>query len=832
MSQVLDPPAVPDDVAALGRQVRELVVDRGVTTSDGTRERPWRLDPLPWRVDAAEWEGVAAGVAQRAELLDAVLADVYGPRRLLRSGLVPPRLVLGDAGFLPALDGVRLSGPRQLVQVAVDVARTPAGWQVLADRTQAPSGAGYAMEGRRIVSQVCAGSYRQSAVLRVGPYFQALREALQATSPDGAQEPRVAILTPGPRSATAFDQAFSAAHLGIPLVGGRDLVVREGRVWLRGLEGLEPVDVLWRRVDGADCDPLDLVRGSRLGVPGLVRAVRGGGVSVVNPLGAAVLENPALGVFLPAACRALRDEELLLGGPATYWCGDPAARSHVVTHLADLVVKSTDRAVPGATVRGWTLSAAERADLVARIGADPDAWVGQEPVHPDRTPTLTAGGVHDRETVLRTFAVAAPEGYRLMTGGLALASPTDVTGALISHTAGAIAKDLWVVAAAPDDTGTGAGAGTGTDDPTWEDLVAGLADAPERSPLRVSHPGSAPALSPRAAESWFWLGRYAERAACGVRLLRVVQDRHRDFQHRPHTPGGVALDVLLTLLEDETVPGGPGVLLGRRDLDGTIAADVDRLVACCFDVRDQLPADTWLATSALERALDAADAAAPQAPLHELLDALGEGLLALAGISAESLVRDVGWHLLQAGRRLERAAHLARTLATSATVRPDAVESLVLDSLLVAHDSVLTYRRRHQARPDLASVLGLLVLDGTNPRSLAAQVAGLHDAFAHVPGDAARTDLRARLLGDLDDLLAEADPDALAGGADGSADGDGAGMPPAAAERTRLAELLESVRWRLDALADDTTRLVTPESTSLDLDLADPGDPSSPQDPR
>lgn len=794
------------DLAVLTRQVRELVADRGVTYTDGAHERPWRLDPLPLRIDDTQWEPLAAGLAQRAELLDAVLEDLYGPRRLLRSGLLPPRAVLAHPGYLPVLDGVRLPGPRQLVLAATDVVRTADGWRVVADHAQSPTGAGYALEDRRIVSQVVADTYRESGVHRVGPYFQALRAALVAAAPPGADEPRVAILGPGPRSEGAFDQYSSGAHLGIPVVEGSDLTVRDGRVWLQGLGGGEPVDVLWRRVDAELCDPLDLRRGSRLGVPGLVHAVRSGGVSVVNPLGSGVLESPALLPYLPAVCRALRDEELAVTSAPTYWCGEPTMLSHVLANLATLTLLPTAPAPHVRALHGWTLTHAELAELADRIAAQPDAWVGQERLERDTTPVATPDGPREREAVLRAFAVGGAHGYQLMTGGLARVSPTDTPGAPVAVWAGALAKDVWVTAPTTDPTSAR--------DP-W------AADDTDPGPRRAAR-----LLSPRSADAMLRIGRYAERAARSVRLLRVVHDRHQDFQHRPGTPGAHALGILSNLLDQEAAPGGPGVLLGAPDVPGTVAADVHQLVDACFDVRDQLSAETWLATAALERSLAAAQPTAHPTPVHEVLDGVTEALLALAGISAESLVQDTGWHLMQAGRRLERALTLTRTLAGAAVVpAPEAVDALVLESLLVAHDSILTYRRRYQARASLASVLDLLLLDATNPRSLAAQVAALHTSFAVVPATPGGTEARARLLGDLDDLLAEADTRALAEPATEPADG-------LRGRRVRLAELLDSVRWRLEALADDLERLVAPPGAARDLDdgaAEDTGDTRDPE---
>ena len=302
-------------------------------TGDGAGSGPrrWLLDPLPMVVEADAWAGLARGLTQRAELLDALLADLYGSRDLLRHGLLPAEAVLGHAGFVRPADGVKVPGPRQLFLAAADLARDADGrWAVLGDRTQAPSGAGYAMENRRVVSRVMPGFYRDTRLARLRAFFHVVRAALQEVAPATAEVPRVVLLTPGAASETAFDQSFLATLLGYPLVTGEDLTVREGRVYLRAMGRLEPVDVILRRVDAEFCDPLELRPDSRLGVPGLLEAARLGTVTVVNTLGSGVLENPALLPYLPTVCRALLDEDLLLPSAPTWWCGDavrPVARA-------------------------------------------------------------------------------------------------------------------------------------------------------------------------------------------------------------------------------------------------------------------------------------------------------------------------------------------------------------------------------------------------------------------------------------------------------------------------------------------------------------------------
>ncbi|WP_066583768.1 circularly permuted type 2 ATP-grasp protein [Cellulomonas timonensis] len=778
------------DLARYRAQAARLLADHGVSHgSDDTQNgaRDWRLDPVPVVVHEQEWAALEAGLVQRAELLDAVLADLYGPQRLLRDDLLPPELVLGHPGFLRAVHGLPSPGARRLVLSATDLCRDPAGaWTVMADRTQAPAGAGYAMEDRRVVARVLAGVYRQAPIQRIGPFFHALRLALRDAAPRGVDEPRVVLLTSGPYSATAFDQAYLASMLGLPMVEGSDLVVRDGRVWAQGVDGAEQVDVVLRRIDDDLCDPLELRADSRLGVPGLVRALRAGSVGVVNPLGSSVLENPGLLACLPRLAREVLGQDLRLGAPATFWCGEESARAHVLTRLDRMTVRPT---TPHATpVDGWLLGRAERDDLADQIRARPELWVGQEPVDAMDPATGSAR--------LRAFAVAHGGDYQVMRGGLARLTP----GAAQPDPApGPVAKDVWVVSSEPD-----------TSPDSW---VHGDA-APQRIPT---------SLSPRTAENLFWMGRYAERAEGTVRALRAAVDRWEDFHRAPGSTGGRALAVLLAALDaDEPrawVGRAPGAhrtsttttelrtQLLERWRPGTVAWSVRRLAEAAAAVRDQLSQDTWLPLASMERAL--ADASAedrdrsgtqPRGDLGAtgmgpVLDRLLEALLAVAGIGAESMVLDAGWRLLDAGRRTERALGVLDALDRTLTLRrSDDVDSLVVESVLLAHESILTYRRRNQSRASVTTVLDLLLTDASNPRSLAFQLGRLREDLAAVPTPREPLDQCDRLLHDLADLLTELDTTAVA-----LASEDG--------RRDRLADALESLRWRLRAVADEINRV-------------------------
>ncbi|HEV8296753.1 MAG TPA: circularly permuted type 2 ATP-grasp protein [Acidimicrobiales bacterium] len=773
-----------DELVRRRREVAKLLDDDGVTYNAQTSQLRtgdrWDLDPVPVLLSSEEWADIERGVIQRAELLNLVLSDLYGPRDLLRRGLLPPEIVFTHPGFLRPCDQILIPGGQQLFTAAMDLGRDTAGATfVLADRTQAPSGAGYALENRVVVSRVFPSLYRDSQVHRLAPFFRSLRSSLQAVAPPATDDPRIVVLTPGPWSETAFEHAYIASYLGYPLVEGADLTVRDGRVWLRSLGRLEPVDVILRRVDSDSCDPLELHPESQLGVPGLVEAVRHGTVSVVNTLGSGVLENPALLAFLPQLSEHLLGQPLRLPSVPTWWCGDPDSRRYVLDHLDRLVLKPIARGAgplparsagplgPG-TFFGATLDAASLDALRQRVEARPAEWVGQLPLDLASAPTLGERGLEPRRALLRAFVVASNHSYAAMPGGLTRVAPVDGTG-LVSNQAGALAKDTWVIASEPEKLVS-----------FWLRTGPGVA---------ASEPVGA--LSSRAAENLFWLGRYAERAEDVVRLLRVVHDRHTDFQHSINPAGSECLRALLAALTHvtSTYPGFVGdgaddllaaplaelaALVTDRDRPGTISYALHRMLDAAYAVRDQLSGDTWLVVGGLDREMehatkpDDSNQLVPRAALSWIMTSL----LAFAGLGAESMVRDPGWRFMDAGRRIERGIQLAALLrATVVVERDDATDSLLLESVLTAAESIITYRRRYRSHAQPETLLDLLVADAGNPRSLAYQLDQLNVDLAELPAadrhgrlsDAARHALEASTA------LRVADTGALAAtAADGS----------------------------------------------------------------
>jgi uncharacterized circularly permuted ATP-grasp superfamily protein/uncharacterized alpha-E superfamily protein len=788
----------PTELRRRAREASRLLRNDGVAYNvheDGvTRPTEWNLDPIPFVLDGAEWATVEQGVMQRAELLGLVLADLYGRRDLIRTGLLPLEVVYGHRGFLRQADQIRLPGPRQLLSYACDLARDEDGrmW-VLSDFAQAPSGAGFALENRMVVSRVFPGVYRDSQVQRVAPYFRAVRAALQAVAPAASAEPRIVMLTPGSLHETYFEHSYLSTHLGYSLVEGPDLTVRDGRVWLRSLGGLDPIDVIVRRVDGWYCDSLELKPDSHLGVPGLVESARRGHVSVVNPFGSSVLENPGLLPFLPRIAEQLLGQPLALPSATTWWCGDQASRRFVLDHLSELMIKPTARRPGHHAIAGWELTAAERDDLQARIEARPWTFVAQERVTLAAAPCLVGDRLEARPVALRAFAVALPDTYAVMPGGLARVAPTS-GGRVLSARQGAATKDTWVLASQPEQ-------------PATARLARRLSVA--RDP--------AGAMPSRAADNLFWLGRYAERADATVRLVRGILDRRNDVHHGTNQTGVACLDCLLLALTDVTTtyPGFTDAIVRSTAIDqelfavisdgdrpGSLAYSLRALLIAAQSVRDHLSSDIYLVLADLQRELsdlESTTAADPDGAMPSVLAGVVRGLLALSGLTNENMVRDLGWRFLDAGRRVERGILLTSLLrSTIVPVRDHATESMVLESVLIASESIITYRRRYRSDVRVDTALELLLAAGDNPRSLTFQLARLADDLAALPprpsppGGADE-----RLVLEASAELATADLSALAGPIAPAAPG----SPGPVQRRLALDDLLASVQARLAHVA-------------------------------
>lgn len=685
---------------------RRLLAENGVTYNvydDPQRgERSWPLDPLPILVPSAEWQTIEQGMVQRAELLEMILADLYGPRRLITEGVVPPELVYGHNGFMRPTTGVAAPRGRYLPLYTADIARAPSGrFIVLGDRTQAPSGSGYALENRLATQRMFPSIFRDAHVHRLPVFFRRLRALLAGLAPRPQGPPHIVLLTPGPSNETYFEHAYLAGYLGCTLAQGDDLTVRDERVWLRTMQGLRAVDVILRRVDGAFCDPLELRSDSLLGVPGLLQAARRGNVAIVNPLGASAVENPGLMAFLPAIARFFIDEDLRLPSVRTWWCGDATSCAYVLEHLEELVIKPVEPHSTRSTIFGATLTSDASRQIADAIRARPHLYVGQEHVALSTTPALVGGKLEPRAAVLRTFLAAADDGYTVMAGGLCrVAGVRD--GIVVSNQLGGVSKDVWVLASEPE-----------------RDVALTPADKPLlvlRGELEV------PA---HVADNVFWVGRYAERADAAARVLRQVlrgmlePDRAADSP-RLATLVRIAARVTGALPLTDAIISDRDLLaaLNDRQRPGSVRFDLTALRRAGRSVRERFSADTWRVLNGLDvESTNAAELRLAPAEVDRILLLLA----AFAGLGAESMHRGQGWRFLEIGRRLERA--LMTLLVLRAVCQASGSANAVpWDDLLGFADVSADYRRRHQTTAAAAIVIDLFIGDETNPRSVVYQL--------------------------------------------------------------------------------------------------------------
>ena len=748
-------------LTGLTGRVERLLEDDGVTYTPvadqgGDSEAPanperWRLDPLPLVVEDAEWTRLEAGLIQRSTLLDAVLTDIYGDNKLIDNGLLPPELVFAHPDYLRPAHGITIPGAHQLFFHAVDICRGPTGdFLALGDRTQAPSGAGYAMADRRVVSRVLPDLFHRSAPRGLGAFFHTMRSALGSVAPNEAEDPRIVVLTPGTHSETAFDQAMLASLLGVPLVENADLTIRRGRLWMRSMGHFEPVDVVVRRVDANWSDPLDLKPGSRLGVVGLTEACRRGTVTVVNTLGSGVLESPGMSHFLPGIARAVLGESVKLPSVPTFWCGDDTERSHVTANLDHMVLRPTGH---GKSVFPAMMSRAEQEEWRLRLDSEPTRWIGQELAPFSEAPMAAPGGLVAGQVSMRLFTVAHGSGYVAMPGSLGRVQGADL--AVAGRGRSSVAKDVWIRSGRRDQADRREGR-------VW--LYEGPLVQPDR-PESTS--------SPRVLEDMFWLGRYAERTEDLTRLSVVAKERVDDFRFRPEHLGAGCVPVLLSALSavTGTTDSGPDMdpLARIRDLlldnsdNGSVAQSLSGLREAARSVRDQLSGDTWLVLGSTDRAIaELSDVAGDDGiTLSSTQDAVLASMLAISGLASENMVRDPGWYFMDLGRRLERAQQVtALLLATLTKSHSSAVDSLVVESVLAATESGVTYRRRYRSRIQIATMLELLLLDGGNPRSLAYQVAAARADLRSLP-DSSGTSRPQRRLEDLEGTLRRSRPEEL-----------------------------------------------------------------------
>ncbi len=712
------------------QRIRENGVTYNVYGDPLGMDRPWSLDAIPLIISAPDWSRLEAGLIQRARLLNCVLADLYGPQKLLLDGHLPPALVFGNPNFWRTCHGVKVPHNQYLHLLAVDLARSRNGsWWVISDRTQAPSGAGYALENRTVLAETFPDLMREAQVHRLASFFRAFRDSLLGLSHNKIGIPRVVLLTPGPYNETYFEHSYLARYLGFPLVQGADLTVRSGRVFLKSLEGLKPVDVILRRVDDSFCDPLELRSDSYLGVAGLLEAVRAGNVVVCNALGSGLMETSSFGPFLPGLSRRLLGEELALPSVATWWCGQAGALRYVLENLNFLVIKPASPSKGMEPVFGGKLSPDERAKLLLKIQAKPEEFVGQELIDISSAPVWWNNALEPRRVVLRVYLAAVGNSWIVMPGGLARVSPAR-DAPVVSMQRGGGSKDVWVLSSKPVNNFT--------------------MRAPVGHPVELNR-GISTDLPSRAVDHLFWFGRYSERCEHLCRVLRCILLRLTGETGASGTIGWTSLMNLYASLESpysRLAKDDPqGHLDHARELEqevlslifeeqrsDSLSSNLNRAARAAAQVRDRLSADMLRVVSQLGSVARTSDSPAwgyaSTADALAVLNRCVVTLAALRGIEMENMTRGPGWHFLSIGRRIERSVQLVDLFrAIVVPMHPDAWPSL--EMLLEVADSSMTYRSRYFTALQAAPVLDLLMNDAANPRSLAFQ---LKDLCEHCVG--------------------------------------------------------------------------------------------------
>ncbi len=716
----------------------KLIRDYGVTydlySEDSGKRANWALDMLPNCLQESELQKIETMLSQRALLLNLTLQDIYGRQTLLKGAKIDPYLIFANPGYLRPCHG--LIGPKQkhIHIYAADIARSPSGdWWVISDRLESGAGLGYALEHRALMSRVFPVIMAESGTKSLQPFLSDFCRYIDSLSPAYVDSPRIALLSSGPQHPNYFEQSFLARNLGFHLVEGADLTVRNNRLYMKTVRGVQGIDVLLRRVNSAWCDPLELHNHSLLGVPGMVNAIRHGNLTVANGLGSGVAESTALTAFLPSLSRSLLGETLECPSVATWWCGHKRERDYVIEHIDELVIKPTFRSPNAPTYFGPNLSAAERADLIARINQNPQQFCGQEILSHATIPTLNGDHLAPRNYVMRVLMIPSGEGWKIMPGGLVRYSDEE-QHISTSLERGGKSKDTWVLRNSPR-------AASAADDPPEESspVVASL-----KRNKRIKDD-----LPSRTADNMFWLGRYLERSESLTRLLKTLSSflvnqssattllpalpfitqtpkkiDPNDFQLAPEHIAPLLPEIesrILTAIYD--VNSGVSLL-------GNLAA-AERAAS---HVKERLSSDTWLqllAVCQIGRTNEGRPTVYDDSVVQSL-DAILGSLSGFIGTLTESMTRSLGWMFLQIGRRVERTLAIARLLH-------DSFQSLqiehdeLLESLLTWADSSITYRRIFLNTMHPTSVLDVICFDETNPRSLAYQAKDLQNLLYQLP---------------------------------------------------------------------------------------------------
>lgn len=720
------------------RLLKENGVAYNIYNESSGEMRPWELDPIPQIIPASEWAVINKGLIQRATLFNLILKDIYGPQTLIKEGIIPQELIYMHPGFLRSCVNIKLPGQQHLVVYSADMARGADGrlW-IISDRAQAPSGYGYALENRFAMSGVLPELFSNLRVRRLSPFFDSLQQALNSIAPHKDETPRIVILTPGPDNETYFEHSYLSGYLGTTLVEGNDLMVKDNFVWLKTIEGLERVDVILRRMDDMYCDPLELKSDSLLGIPGLLQVVRKGNVAIANPLGSSIIENTGLVPFLNHAARHFLKEELIIPSIATWWCGQPKEMQYVIDNLPKLVIRRIFRKTPGirSTIDGASLSEEKAKELITEIKANPHLYTGQEKINFSSTPSWVNGKIEPGHSLIRSYLVKKEDSFVAMPGGLTRTSNAK-DSFVISNQSGGISKDTWVISSGEDHV-----------QPVKLQLqTSGTYNLLQKDSL-PSH----------TAENLYWAGRYTERLINNARLMRTVMQFAIQNHPPQHPASGVTKKILLEALTHCTY-SYPGFLgdessgqyiqlinnpwqefsksLFDDNKNGGLSQNLLSFKRSVSNVRSFLSTDTWRVVDQMAETWQKARTRPHHDPMSMItdIDNLNTSMFAFLGMNRENARREQEWAILDLGRKFEQSLFIIRLLQQILDKKQEAqTEYELLEAVMTATQSMVTYRYTFRDHLQLPLVLELLMLDMNYPKSLGYLIDKISQHVSNMP---------------------------------------------------------------------------------------------------
>ncbi|MGK0253648.1 MAG: putative circularly permuted ATP-grasp superfamily protein [Mariniflexile sp.] len=693
--------------------------------------RPWELNIVPFLIHQKEWETVEKGIKQRAELLNLILKDIYGERELIKNGIIPPEVIYAHRGFLRQCDQIQYKTAKNLLIYSADLARGPDGrmW-VVNDRTQAPSGMGYALENRYSTSRILPGIFKDINVKQPSQFFFEFNQMLIEAAHQNKDNPNIVILTPGPLNETYFEHAYMSSFLGYPLVNGNDLVVRNGKVWMKSLKELKQVDVILRRVDDVFMDPLELREDSYLGVAGLLDVVRQQNVTIINPIGSGVLENSGLIPFMNAICKYFFKEELILPQIASWWCGQEKEKNHVLNNLPNLVVKRIDRTNRESIFFCEFLKPKQLENLKKEILSNPYSFVAQEKISFSTAPDFAQDKLEPRKVMCRTFAIAKKDSYTVMPGGLVRVA-AERENLFVSNQRGGVSKDFWIITDEQQ---------TNIQNYAWD----------KSCKISISNINDLPS---NTAENLFWSGRYLGRALVTARFLRVVLNRMGSVQYNERKSDSENLQILFQSLTNitSTFPGFVGEgsedllknpikeitsLMIDRDRIGSFAQTMSSFNNSYYSLRNLWSKDMWRVFDSIQKLWSKFqdDENYTISILTKLLDRIITRLIAFMGLIEESILVDQGLLLYFIGLQTEQAMmNIAKCRSLLVINYNVQTQYEILESLLTSHESLNIYRYSYRSYLNIENVINLILLDKEYPKSLTYQLRRIQKDIDRLP---------------------------------------------------------------------------------------------------